>query len=171
MGRSIEERAMTRKDLIEQLGSGYDADFAFFMPFIFDAENAYGRDHKTIAIERVPGDNGGETVCGIDRESHPNFDFGHITPKAVCDTYLSEWDKEGIGLLRKPFKFCYFDCAVNAGVGRARRILGTTGQDASAFLGEREAFYRRLAAKVSHDRRFLEGWLNRIRDLRAFLKL
>jgi hypothetical protein len=82
---------MTRRDLINQLHSGdYNGDFADFMPFILDAENVYGRDGKTIAIERVKGDSGGETVCGIDKAGHPHFNFDSVIPKAVCDVYFSE---------------------------------------------------------------------------------
>jgi len=162
---------MTRKDLIGELSKGYTQDFQYFMPFIFDAENAYRKDGVTIAIERVPGDDGGETFCGIDKSSHPHFDFSNATPKAVCDVYFSEWGTEGIDMLPNPFKFCYFDCAVNAGVGRAKAILAKTGQEAKAFLDEREQFYRRLAAAVDHDRQFLAGWISRVQNLRHFLHI
>jgi len=159
---------MTKDDLIKQL-KGYDDDFAFFMPFVFDAENVYRRDGVTIAIERVPGDSGGETICGIDKASHPHFDFNDITPKNVCDVYFGEWKNEGIDELIKPFKFVYFDTCVNCGVGRAKSLRAKSGDDAKKFLDERADFYRRLASAKSVDRKFLRGWLNRIEDLRDFL--
>jgi len=162
---------MKKQDLLDQLQNGYNRDFAYFMPFVFDAENVYRRDGVTIAIEQVKGDDGGKTICGIDKASHPHFDFDNVTPQAVCDTYFKEWQEEGIDALESPFKFCYFDCAVNAGSGRAKKIMAKTGKDATAFLAERDAFYRRLALAKAVDRKFLNGWLQRIANLRTFLHL
>jgi len=149
--------------------------FLKFIPFIFSAETAFKKGHygdwNYVATEHDPNDSGGTTRFGIDKASHPNVDVEHLTKDEAQNIYFDEWSKEGIEGFNNLFGECYFDCCVNAGSSRARKIMAQTGQDAKAFLDAREQFYRRLAEEVSKDARYLVGWLNRIQDLREYLRL
>ena len=152
---------------------GQSERFLKFIPFIFTAETVFKRghygDYDFVATEHDPNDSGGTTRFGIDEASHPNVDVERLTKDGAQDIYFQEWTRDGIEGLPAIFGECFFDCCVNAGLGRARRIRAKTGDDAGKFLDEREAFYRRLAASVSKDRKFLKGWLNRVESLRRFL--
>ena len=151
----------------------YSGRFNDFIGFVLEAECAFRKghygDYDFVVTERVKGDTGGDTYAGIDRSSHPNFDFGHPTIEKARDAYWQEWQENGIEGMPHPLGEAFWDTGINAGYGRARRILAKTGPDVGKFLDERAAFYRRLAAAVPHDRQFLQGWLNRVEDLMGFL--
>ena len=105
------------------------------------------------------------------------------------------WDKPGVGTMPPLVGVVFYDFAVNAGQGRATRILQqvlgveddgiigpqTRGALASrcqggqlavalAFLDAREDWYRRLSEKKSSSAVFLHGWLNRSEDCRRLVK-
>jgi lysozyme family protein len=151
----------------------YSERFDKFIPFVLEAECVFRRghygDYAQVITERVRGDNGGDTYAGIDRASHPHFDFDNPTIPKAKDVYWQEWQGNGIEGMAHPLGEAFWDTGVNAGYGRARRILAKSGPDVGRFLDEREAFYRRLAEAVPHDRGFLQGWLNRVESLRKFL--
>jgi lysozyme family protein len=153
----------------------YSERFNNFIPFILAAETVFARghygDYSKAVCECVKGDGGKLTKYGIDKTSHPHIDIRALTQDTAEQVYNSEWQAEQCEKYPFPFGECFFDAAVNCGVARASKILAKTGQDAAAFLNEREAFYRRLAAAVKSDKQFLAGWLARIQHLRAYLKI
>jgi len=144
-----------------------------------------------------PDDPGGETNHGVTarvyarwrkRRGLPARSVRLIQPAEVAAIYDAEyWDPvQGDELLRLGFgvALVVFDFAVNAGVGRAIRLLQrTVGASEDGAFGPatlraleaaapnafvagysraREGFYERLAARRPPLRKFLRGWLKRV---------
>jgi len=148
--------------------------FNNFITFILSHECVFAKghygDYARVICENVPGDSGGTTFAGIDKASHPHFDFQHPTLEAAKAVYFSEWQAEGIESMEAALGECFFNCAVNCGIGRARKIH-LKAKDAISFIDAQEAFYRSLVANRPSLKKFLNGWMNRTSDLRKYLNL
>ena len=134
------------------------ARFLSFMPFIFEWEGE--------VFENDPDDPGGATKFGIDQRSHPEVNIRELTKEKAIEIYWKEWLEDGCEPMPSPYAEVFFNCAVNMGLGRARkfdRLL--PGANWNAFLDMQEDYYRRLAEGTKF-RKFLKGWLNRTRALR-----
>ena len=96
---------------------------------------------------------------------------------------------------RMPWPLClaHFDACVNVGVGQAAKFLqralgckddgaigprtlaalrgalenGFANAIAERLVEQREPFYRRLTSNEASQQRFLEGWLNRVENLKT----
>lgn len=122
--------------------------------------------------ENDPDDPGGATRWGIDQRSHPRENIRNLTEARAKEIYFREyWTANGCEILAPGFGEVWFNCCVNAGRGRAEKILATGAHDALAFLAEQDRFYRRLARARPKSAKYLKGWLNRTEALRRFLKL
>jgi len=134
--------------------------FLDFIPFVLKWEGGYDND---------PDDPGGETKYGIDKRSHPSVDIRNLTRDGAIEIYWSDyWRKNGCESMASPLSEVFFNCCVNCGAGRARKLLELSGT-AAAFLDDQEAWYRRLVTARPVLRKFLRGWLNRTDDLRRVL--
>ena len=143
------------------------ARFDKFLPFIFKWEVV--RDKKgNVITEHDPQDPGGATRWGIDQRSHPRINVDTLTEADARGIYWDEWQARGIETMSNGLGEVYFNCCVNCGVGRARKILAKC-HTASSFLTEQENFYQRLVDAKPSLRKFLKGWLNRTKDLRKFI--
>jgi len=154
----------------------YSLRFDQFIPFIIEAETVYKKGHygddQFVLTEHDPDDSGGTTRYGIDKSSHKNIDVEHLTLEQAKDIYFTEWKSANIEeQYTYPLGECVFDCNVNAGASRTAKILAVTGKDVNQFLKERENFYRRLANSVPKNQKYLKGWINRITNLKTYLKL
>lgn len=117
-----------------------------------------------------PDDPGGATKYGIDQRSHPHVDIRNLTEAAAKEIYWAEyWQRNKCDELPFPLGEVHFDSCVNVGAGQANRFL-VRSQNSTEYLDLREAFYRRLATKKPGMRKFLRGWLNRVNDLRRWVK-
>ena len=137
-----------------------------------------------------PNDPGGLTKYGISQAAFPDLDIRNLTPEQALGIYATHyWEPAKCPALPQKLALVHFDAAVNCGVGQAARFLeqavgvavdGIVGPitiaaawkatDAvDAYLSVREAFYRRLAQANPAEGVFLEGWLNRLANLKAFL--
>ena len=163
---------MKTADLLQALKTAtYPEQFRFIMPFVFEWENVIGKSGK-ILVESDKSDPGGETYCGLDRRSHPRLDFAKATPQIICDTYLADyWNKFKCESYAVPLCDVVFNCVVNAGWGRAERILAATGSNAAKFLQAQDSFYRRLADARPKSAKYLDGWLNRLESLARKLNI
>jgi lysozyme family protein len=152
----------------------YSDRFNKFIPFILEWECVFKKghynDYNYIAIENVKGDPGGPTFAGIDKSSHPHFDFTHPTLEKAKDVYWEEWQNEGIEAMEEGLGEAYYNCCVNAGIGRAKKIVLTT-KTSKEFIDAQEQFYRRLAASRPSLKKFLNGWINRLTSLRKYLNI
>ena len=138
-----------------------------------------------------PNDPGGLTKYGISQAAFPELDIRALTPEQAIAIYATNyWEPAKCPALPPPLALVHFDAAVNCGVGQAARFLeqavgvtvdGIVGPitiaaawkatDAvEAYFAVREAFYRRLAQANPAEGVFLDGWLNRLENLKAFLR-
>ena len=131
--------------------------FLDFIPFIFKWEGGYGND---------PDDPGGETNFGIDKRSHPGVDIRRLTRNGAVEIYWRDyWSRNKCEEMASPIADVFFNCCVNCGPARARKLLACSA-DATAFLDNQDAWYRKLAQARPALHKFLHGWLNRTSDLR-----
>lgn len=138
--------------------------------FVLKHEGYYSND---------PKDAGGETKFGISKRAYPSLDIRNLTRDDAIAIYKRDyWDKLPDGL-PVPVHCALFDCAVNAGISRAIRLLQTSvkvtpdgkwgrfSQSAlnkfdsnevlARFTTERIMFYTELPTFS----RFGKGWVNR----------
>jgi len=135
---------------------------SFILGFLLDAEGGYCNDKN---------DPGGATKYGIDQRSHPNVNIKSLTISRATDIYWnSYWNNNNIEQYPYPLGEAYFDCCVNCGKSRADDLLLRASSNYDSFLEARENFYRSLAKNKPSSSCFLQGWLNRINNLREFLK-
>jgi len=140
------------------------------MPFILEWETVFDRKGNPIA-ENDPDDPGGMTKFGIDKRSHPKEDIANLTKERAIEIYWNEyWLKNNIDEFSYPFGEAVFNCCVNAGRGRADKILAKA-KTATGFIDEQESFYHRLVDAKPKSKKYLKGWLNRTEALRKYLKL
>lgn len=146
----------------------------FLINFIIPHEAVYARGHygdnNHIIIECVPGDDGGRTYAGIDEASHPHFDFEHPTLEKALEVYREEFTKYHSDSLPDPLCWPFFNCQINCGFSRARRILAKS-KTAQEFLENQEQFYKDLVIAHPRLQKFIRGWLQRTKDLREYLRL
>lgn len=134
------------------------------------------------------------------RAGKPSRDVWDIPPLDVLRIYRrSYWDAvrgDVLAAASPDVALCVFDCAVNSGPGTAIKQLQTAlGVEADGAFGPvtetavvaaagqgyprllakllagRDAFYRRLVAQRPEQGRFLQGWLNRVNELREVVGL
>lgn len=154
---------------------------------------------KTIRTENVPGDSGGTTFAGIDRASHEMFNFEDPTPDEVITEYLLDWYGVCAHKMPVPVGETVANFGVNRGDNTAVKMLqiaineqtnesvDVDGEPGPITLGAIDSVkdklkfalsivniadgqYRSLAKRSSRYRQFLNGWLNRDRDLVTFDK-
>lgn len=144
--------------------------FGNIIPFIWKWECVRDRKGNVIS-ENDPDDPGGLTKYGIDQRSHPHVRIKSLTEAQARDIYWNEyWSPNKCETMERGLGEVHFNACVNAGAGRAAKLLAASGGSWERYLDEQEAFYRRLAAAKPRLSKFLKGWLNRTSDLRKTLK-
>ncbi|GEM_PF-650377 len=131
-----------------------------------------------------PDDPGGATNMGITQGTYdawrrekglPPQDVRALTPEEARAIYLERyWASSGAATIPSPaLAMIHFDTAVNMGVGRAREFLqriqeggrSSPREMVEAYLDLRLNRYLEIADQYPSQRKFLAGWLNRLRDL------
>ncbi len=143
--------------------------FTLGLKFVFKWEGGYVND---------PGDPGGETKYGISKRAYPNLDIYNLTKEQAVQIYLRDyWNKVGCDQydLQPELSISIFDAAVNCGVARVKRWLNEDFNPPRALTAEefnaRREHYYLVEVKESLRIRYLKGWMNRLNDLRKFIKL
>lgn len=152
------------------------------MPFILKWETTFAKGHYgdyAYAVTETDKNDPGNwrdgklvgTKFGIDAASHKGVDIAKLTLANATEIYWQEWTACKAESFEAGLGECFFDTAVNCGLGRAHKIMddpahphGTAG-----FLDSRADFYRRLVVHNPKLAGFEEGWLNRITALRKFV--
>lgn len=127
-----------------------------------------------------PNDKGGATNKGITQGTYNSWlisqgkqrkDVKFISQEEVEEIYYTRyWLAAKCDNMSKIFAVISFDTAVNMGVGRVQEFLrASKWSDPFKFLDARESKYREFA-KYGNQKIFLQGWLNRLNDLRRFIK-
>jgi len=161
-----------------------EQNFATALKFVLTDEGGNDDD---------PQDHGGRTSRGITqrefdawcRENHkPNGDVWHAPQSYIEAIYQEEYWQPLCDDFPTGIDYIYFDMAVNAGPHQAavllQRALGLTtdgrigpitrqalhSADVRSFI-ERYTLVKANFYKSLHQPKFLKGWLNRDRDVRA----
>jgi lysozyme family protein len=119
-----------------------------------------------------------------------------LTLEQSKEIYREEyWLKGKCDQMPWPVSLAHFDACVNTGLGQAAKFLQRViGVDADGAIGPktlkaltlavgtrspgaiaedivslREKFYKQLASKNEDDKDFLDGWLNRVKDLKKHI--
>lgn len=139
-----------------------------------------------------PFDNGGETKFGVARNANQDIDVTNLTwdgAKAVY--YVRYWIAGKCDYLTGRIAALHFDGCVNHGVKRASTFLQraagvnpdgnvgaitvTKAKEMNQFVlcnsiaDHREQFYRSIVRNNPTQERYLNGWLRRITEVRAFV--
>ncbi len=114
-----------------------------------------------------PDDPGGETKFGISKRAHPELDIKSLTEPVAKSIYLqSYWTAMGCQTQPPALAICLFDTAVNNGARWALKWLADCEGEYTNYIADRRDFYIRLVQNDQNNQKFLNGWLNRISDLR-----
>jgi hypothetical protein len=115
-----------------------------------------------------PADMGGETKFGISKKAYPNLDVANLTETQAAAIYKRDyWDAIGADQLPANIREIAFDAAVNHGVETAKQLLAQAGNDPQKFLQLRANLYQQIVDANPSQAKFLDGWMNRLRDLAA----
>lgn len=94
------------------------------MPEIFDQAISFVLDYEGRVYENDPNDPGGGTKFGISSNAYPDLDIINLTEDQAKEIYKRDfWDACNCDGMPPKMAFAVFDCAVNQGVGKAKRIL------------------------------------------------
>ena len=116
-------------------------------------------------------DPGGETNFGISKRAFPDLDIKNLTMEQVVGIYHDKyWEPAGCSALELPLAVCVFDTAVNMGVSRALGFLNLT-KEPIEYTTLRRNYYYDLVQRKPDMKRYLNGWLNRIVDLRKYIDI
>jgi lysozyme family protein len=147
---------------------------------------------KACGYTNDPHDRGGETKYGVAKSANPDINIAALDWDGAKDIYYNRyWLKAKCDEMPPRVAVLHFDSAVNHGVGRAAKFLqasvgaladGTIGpatiqlankQDeivtCNTICNFREQFYKTIAERDPTQARYLNGWLRRINEMRAFV--
>lgn len=149
----------------------YSKDFEKALEFVLAREGGYVND---------PDDLGGATNKGITQSTYNSWlksngkaskDVKNITDAEVKEIYYKNyWLAAGCDKMTSKFAVVCFDTAVNMGVSRVDEFLKAAKWiDLNEFYLARIRKYNEFA-KNQTQRKFLNGWLNRVFALIDFVE-
>lgn len=149
----------------------YSKEFENALKFVLAREGGYVND---------PDDRGGATNKGITQNTYnswlkshgkPAKDVKNITDSEVKEIYYKNyWLAAGCDKMTSKFAVVCFDTAVNMGVSRVDEFLKAAKWiDLNEFYLARIRKYNEFA-KNQTQRKFLNGWLNRVFALIDFVE-
>lgn len=130
-----------------------------------------------------PKDPGGETKWGISKRANPDLDIKNLTIDKALERYKEKYydvyksfrrDPLDLDTVPKHYAVAVFDTGVNCGVNRAFNwhSLAIKEKDPTkVLLGLRDAHYTNLKAGRPDLRKFYNGWINRLNDLKKFCQI
>lgn len=147
---------------------------------------------KNCGYVNDPLDAGGETKYGVAQKANQDLDITTLDWEAAMRVYFKRyWIAGDCQDLPPRLAVLHFDGCVNHGVGRAAKFLqraaGVTDDGdigpatlravaakdelalCASICDQREKFYRDIVASKPNQVRFLNGWLRRINEMRAFV--
>ena len=127
-----------------------------------------------------PNDKGGATNKGITQNTYNNWlkkhnrpfkDVKNISNSEVEEIYYNNyWLAAGCNKMTSKLAVLVFDTAVNMGISRAKQFLkAAQWRYPDKFIQAREEKYKEFA-QYGNQNIFLKGWLNRLNDLKNFIK-
>ena len=132
-------------------------EFDRAIKFVLKWEGGYSND---------PNDPGKETKYGISQKSYPYENIKNMTLKRAKKIYYENyWLKSGCDKLNFPMNIVVFNCSVNCGRTRAKKIF-VVSLGWEDFLFKQIEFY----AGLKTAKYFLRGWVNRVIDLLKLIR-
>jgi len=115
-----------------------------------------------------PRDPGGETKYGISKRAYPNVDIKNLTLDQTKTIYKRDyWDAVDAESIPGVARLMVFDCAVNCGLGTAKRILQrAVGAKDDGIIGPKTR--AAISATPDIEQRFAGFWLQYYTDLKNF---
>lgn len=106
-----------------------------------------------------PADPGGETQWGISKRAFPDVDIKALTKDGAKEIYLNHyWKPLEVYGLHGLYQKVAFECAVNQGVDRCKRLLDQSKGQLEWFMADRALAYIALPTFAT----FGKGWLRRL---------
>jgi len=156
----------------------YTDIFSKCIDVVLKAEGGYNND---------PDDPGGETNMGITKRNYPHLDIKAITRNQAIEIYFRDyWSKMNlVGIINQNAVLQIFDMGVNAGIRTAIKLAqklvgayadGVVGDQTTEMINtfpvdfvkfykcEREKYYLALTRRKPVMLKFLDGWLNRVKN-------
>lgn len=119
----------------------------------------------------IDGTSGAPANRGINQKANPDVDVKNLTKEKADQIYEERyWNAIGADRLPPATARVAYDAAVNQGVDYAKKLIAETGGDPEKMLVKREQDYIRLANSDPRQKPNLQGWLNRVNDIRQELK-
>ena len=147
-------------------------NFEKALQFLFPSEGGYVNDSK---------DSGGPTNMGVTQSTYNMYrknqglspkDVKQITKGEAVDLYYKYyWKPSGADNISDPnMAVTLFDTAVLHGVGQAQQYYKQSGGNIDKFLDIRQKHYDKRVAEDPSQKRFYQGWNNRVNNLRNNIK-
>lgn len=137
-----------------------------------------------------PDDAGLETQWGISKRAYPNLNIRALTRDQAKEIYRRDyWNAASCNELPESIRLVHFDCAVNAGLGAAAKMLqealkvtvdGVIGPKTLAAAGTADQYelredylwlrarhYARISRGSPSQQKFLPGWILRLISVRS----
>jgi lysozyme family protein len=115
----------------------------------------------------VDGVSGAPVNYGINQRANPDVNVKTLTPEKARVIYKERyWDAIDGDKLPPATAMVALDAAANQGVDYTKKLIEKTGGDPMKMLDQREMDYRKLAKTDPRQAENLNGWLNRVSDLR-----
>lgn len=173
--------------------SDFDRSVKFVLDHEVVFQKGHYGDWAFVKTENVAGDRGGMTRYGIDKRSHPGVNIDKLSKEQAIEIYRKEyWNAGRCDQMPWPVNLAHFDGCVNVGAGQAAKFLqravgahddgaigpktlqklkeacdATSPKEIAEKIAElRVNFYKHLAVQNPEDAEFLNGWLNRVSDLK-----
>jgi len=117
------------------------------------------------------GDGTIDGMIDLDRDGKGDVKVEELTQGQAIE-YLHRWywQASGAASLPWPYAAVIFDTAVNCGVGRALQWDRESKGNSKQFLIRRMDYYLALCEKHPKLRKYRNGWVNRVVDLRKFVE-
>jgi len=147
-------------------------EFARCVMFVLEMECGKDKDgNLKDGYVNDPKDPGGETKFGISKRSYPTLNIKTLSIEQALEIYYRDyWLSYGNGL-PFPYNLCMFDTAVNMGGRAARKIDLIAKGNWKKFIEERKNYYLDIISAKPNLRKFKNGWLNRLVELRKFIEI
>ena len=130
-----------------------------------------------------PSDPGGETKWGISKRAHKSLDIKNLTMAQAFEIYKKDYydvymtfkhDPVNLDNLPDYLAVTMFDSGVNCGVGRTYNWYRTAVKEkdpTQSMLGLRVERYNQLVTANPTLKKYYNGWINRMNDLKKYVAI
>lgn len=119
-----------------------------------------------------PKDLGGETNYGISKRQFPDVGIRELSRDQAKEIYRRVyWTGNNLDSYPWPYSCAALDSYVQHLPSVAKKMVERSNGDLRALLEERRKFYLAIIAKRPDQKKYKDGWMNRINDLDKFCSM